>query len=86
MTDSCDTCACQVVPNYCSRQKDMSTAPYKQCDGWQAIIKKVMPIIKTNREERLEAKHELVTGFSRFLAKGGHFSFRENKLFELEET
>lgn len=61
---------------------DMSLAQYKQCEGWKAIPKIPKKTVSekneswlSSKEERLAAKLDVGSEFTRFLNKGGHWSF-----------
>lgn len=81
MTDNCDTCSNRVGIDYCTMQKDMKLAMFKQCDGYINLPKKLAKpveikkrIVYTNMED-----FNFASDYVRFIHLGGSWSFPQNK-------
>ncbi len=83
--ENCLDCLNSVGKDYCTMQKDMIHAKYRECDGWTQIPK----VIKKPLNERSEKKiisnvgledENFETGFLRFIKTGGAYSIRTGKV------
>lgn len=81
----CQTCANQVNGEHCTMQKTMhhKSMVYKKCEGYKKYIPKPKPVEKPRTEK--PTNYEELGTFGRFLKRGGHYSFPEDKFIGVND-
>lgn len=74
--NNCLNCANRVGTDYCTMQKDMNGAKYKNCKEHKILPPKPKPkpFKRTRRLTGVESDDKFTSDFMKFLKKGGYYS------------